>query len=100
MKENYFCGKINSSQEPHIYGKYGYSIIKTKRSIEKHFFDIDDWEFYYDDGNIAGKSSILSNIHAMNLYAYRKDKCYLSAIAQYLLPAFLHFFFECPHHYC
>ena len=59
---------LREKSEPHIYGKYGYSIIKTKRSIEKHFFDIDDWEFYYDDGNIAGKSSILSNIHAMNSY--------------------------------
>ena len=59
---------LREKSEPHIYGKYGYSIIKTKRSIEKHFFDIDDWDFYYDDGNIAGKSSILSNIHAMNSY--------------------------------
>ncbi len=44
-------------QQP-VYGKLGYSIIKTKKSIAKHFFEIDKWNFYYDDGNLARKSAI------------------------------------------
>lgn len=59
---------LRQQSAPHIYGKYGYSVIKTRRSIDKHFFDIDSWDFYYDDGNIARKASILNNIHAMNSY--------------------------------
>lgn len=38
-----------------VYGKLGYSIIKTKKSIQRHFYEIYDWEFYYDDGNVARK---------------------------------------------
>ena len=51
-----------------IYGKLDYSIIKTKNSIEKHFFEIDDWEFYYNDGNLASKSSIKNQIEELNCY--------------------------------
>lgn len=51
-----------------VYGKIGYSIIKTKKSIDKHFFEINDWEFYYDDGNIARKTSIRNQIDALNCY--------------------------------
>ena len=51
-----------------VYGKLGYSIIKTKKSIQKHFYDIHDWDFYYDDGNLARKAAILSRIDALNCY--------------------------------
>ena len=51
-----------------IYGKIGYSIIKTKKSISKHFFEIDDWEFYYDDGNVAKKAAIKNQIESLNCY--------------------------------
>lgn len=51
-----------------VYGKIGYSIIKTKKSIDKHFFEIDDWEFYYDDGNVAKKTAIKNQIVALNCY--------------------------------
>ena len=51
-----------------VYGKLGYSIIKTKKSINKHFFEIHDWDFYYYDGNVAKKAAILSQIDALNCY--------------------------------
>ncbi|MEG0591549.1 MAG: DUF4238 domain-containing protein, partial [Lachnospiraceae bacterium] len=51
-----------------VYGKKGYSIIKTKKSINKHFFEIYDWEFYYDDGNVAKKTAINNQIEALNCY--------------------------------
>lgn len=51
-----------------IYAKVGYSIIKTKKSIDKHFFEIEDWDFYYDDGNVAKKTAIGNQINAMNSY--------------------------------
>lgn len=51
-----------------VYGKIGYSIIKTKKSIDKHFYEISDWEYYYDDGNVARKSSIKNQIEALNSY--------------------------------
>lgn len=51
-----------------VYGKLGYSIIKTTKSIKKHFFEIDDWDFYYDDGNLARKASIKKQIEALNCY--------------------------------
>lgn len=51
-----------------VYGKYGYSIIKTKKSIDKHFFELMDWDFLYDDGNIAKKRVIQNQIESMNSY--------------------------------
>lgn len=51
-----------------VYGKLGHSIIKLKKSIEKHFLEIDDWDFYYYDGNLAKKSAIKSQIEALNCY--------------------------------
>lgn len=44
---------LRSGMKYPVYGKCGYRIIKTKRSIEKHFFQIQDWEFYYDNGDIT-----------------------------------------------
>lgn len=57
----------NGFKQP-VYGKLGYSIIKTKKSIQKHFYEIHDWEFYYDDGNVAKKTTILNQIDALNCY--------------------------------
>lgn len=51
-----------------VYGKIGYSIIKTKKSIDKHFFEINDWEFYYDDGNVARQVAIKNQIDSLNCY--------------------------------
>lgn len=57
----------NGFKQP-VYGKLGYNIIKTKKSIQKHFHEIHDWEFYYDDGNAARKTAILNQIEALNCY--------------------------------
>lgn len=51
-----------------VYAKYGYSIITTKQSIRKHMNNIDDWEFYYEDGNKARNKAILNSIHGLNSY--------------------------------
>lgn len=51
-----------------VYGKLGYSIIKTRKSIKKHFFEIHDWDFYYYDGTVAKKAFILSQIDALKCY--------------------------------
>ncbi len=57
----------NGFKQP-IYGKYGYSIIKTKKSINKHFYEIPSWEFYYYDGNPARKTAIINQINALNCF--------------------------------
>ena len=59
---------LRKSYKQPVYGKIGYSTIKTKKSIQKHLYEIDDWEFYYEDGNIAKKAAILSQIDALNSY--------------------------------
>lgn len=61
----------NGAKQP-IYGKLGYSIIKTKKSIDKHFFEIMNCDFYYDDGNLAKKAAIKNQIEAMNSYILEK----------------------------
>ncbi len=45
----------NGFKKP-LYAKLGYSKICTKQSIRKHFRDIDKWDFYYNDGNLAPQS--------------------------------------------
>lgn len=50
VNQVYELMKINKPKP--IYGKLGYSIIKTKESIRKHLYDIDNWEFYYEDGDL------------------------------------------------
>lgn len=62
--------RINT-QKP-VYGKKGYSKIKTKSSIHKHIYDIHDWDFYYDDGNLAKKKSILNRIYDLNCYVLER----------------------------
>lgn len=56
-----------------VYAKLGYSIIKTKASIRKHFFDIDNWLFYYDDGCLAKQKAIMSRIYALNCYILESE---------------------------
>lgn len=59
--------------EQPVYAQYGYSIIKTKKSIQKHFFEVHDWEFYYEDGNVARKKSILNQIEEFNCYIHSDE---------------------------
>lgn len=61
-------GLLRDKFKQPVYGKLGYSIIKTKKSIKKHFFEIHDWDFYYYDGNVAKKAAILNQIDALNCY--------------------------------
>lgn len=69
---NYFVDKIYNSMRSNspkpVYGKLGYSIIKTKKSIYKHLFDIDKWDFYYDDGTTARKKALLNRFDDMRCY--------------------------------
>lgn len=58
--------RINATRK--VYGKKGYSIIKTKRSISKHFFEFYDWDFYYDNGDTAKRSSIINQVEDLNCY--------------------------------
>lgn len=57
----------NNSPKP-VYGKLGYSVIKTKESVRKHLYDIDKWDFYYFDGSIAKKNGIINRINDMRCY--------------------------------
>lgn len=59
---------LKTSAKQPIYGKIGYSIIATKKSVDKHLHEIDECDFYYADGNIASKESILNQIHSINSY--------------------------------
>lgn len=66
-----FVGMIYNylrKKENPVYGKYEHSVIKTKRSIEKHLFQIQDWQFFYDNGNVARKASILNYVNDLNSY--------------------------------
>lgn len=69
---NYFVERIYNlmrvETDKPVYAKFGYSIIKTKASIRKHFFDIDDWQFYYDNGNLGKQKAIMNKICALNCY--------------------------------
>lgn len=56
-----------------VYGKLGYIIIKTKASIRKHFFDIEKWHFFYDDGNVAKQKAIMSRIYGLNCYMLEEE---------------------------
>lgn len=51
-----------------VYGKLGYSIIKTKSSVRKHLMDIDKWDFYYENGDVAKKKAILNKINDIRCY--------------------------------
>ena len=62
-----FCIMRTGTDKP-VYAKMGYSIIKTKASIRKHFFDIDKWKFFYDDGNVAKQKAIMARIQGLTCY--------------------------------
>lgn len=57
----------NNSPLP-VYGKLGYSLIKTKTSVYKHLYDIDNWDFYYYDGRIAKKKAFLNRFNDARCY--------------------------------
>lgn len=58
---------INNKPAP-VYGKLGYSVIKTKSSVRKHLRDIDKWDFYYENGDIAKKKALLNRINDIRCY--------------------------------
>ena len=71
---------MREKRNPPVYGKLGYSIIKTKSSIRKHISEVDQWDFFYDDGNAAKKKAIIKDIHAINSYVIEDglDSCFES----------------------
>lgn len=58
---------INNQPSP-VYGKLGYSVIKTKQSVRKHLKDIENWDFYYHNGDMAKKKAILNRIRDIRCY--------------------------------
>lgn len=62
-----FDSMRENSPQP-VYGKLGYSLIKTKHSVRKHLYDIDSWDFYYDDGTTARKKALLNRFNDMRCY--------------------------------
>lgn len=62
-----FNAMKNNSPRP-VYGKLGYSKINTKKSVYKHLYDIDSWDFYYDDGTTAKKKALLNRFHDIRCY--------------------------------
>lgn len=58
---------VNNSPKP-VYGKLGYSIIKTKKSVYKHLYDINDWDFFYYDGTVARKQSLINRFNDFRCY--------------------------------
>ena len=69
---NYFAEMVYESMiynDPKpVYGKLGYSIIKTKRSVHKHLYEIDNWDFYYEDGTTARKNGLLNRFNDIRCY--------------------------------
>ena len=65
--EMVYDSMVHNSPKP-VYGKLGYSIIKTKKSIRKHLHEIDDWDFYYEDGTTARKQSLINRFNDMRCY--------------------------------
>ena len=80
VNQIYSIMRENSSNP--IYAKLGHSIIRTKKSIRKHLHEVDDWQFYYEDGNIARQKAVQRNINSINSYVletsfddYFEKKC-------------------------
>ncbi len=69
---NYYANAVYESminnKPASVYGKLGYSIIKTKSSVQKHLMDIDKWDFYYENGDVAKKKAILNRINDIRCY--------------------------------
>ena len=72
MVYSFFVNEIFNSMRTNsprpVYGKLGYSLIKTKRSVYKHLYDIDSWDFYYDDGTTARKKALLNRFNDMRCF--------------------------------
>ena len=62
-----FNSMRNNVPQP-VYGKLGYSLIKTQKSVYKHLYEIDSWDFYYDDGTAARKKALLNRFNDMHCY--------------------------------
>ena len=62
-----FNSMRTNSPQP-VYGKLGYSLIKAKKSVYKHLYDIDSWDFYYDDGTTARKKALLNRFNDIRCY--------------------------------
>lgn len=58
--------RTNSPQP--VYGKLNHSIIRTKDSVRKHLFEIENWDFYYDDGTVAKKNALLNRFNDIRCY--------------------------------
>ena len=69
---NYFVNEVHESmvnnQPKPVYAKLGYSTIKTKKSIRKHILQIDEWDFYYYDGNLARSKGLIDRFKNLNCY--------------------------------
>lgn len=65
--DSVYDAMINNEPDP-VYGKIGYSIIKTKESIRKHLDSIEKWDFYYINGGDAKKKSIINRINDIRCY--------------------------------
>lgn len=65
---NQIYGLMRNRTPQPVYGKLGYSIIKTRNSINKHLDDIYNWDFFYDDGNVARNKAIINDIDNLNCY--------------------------------
>lgn len=73
----YFANKIyekmrNGGDKP-IYAKFGHSVIRTRESVRKHLFDVQDWEFYYDNDEVASKSKILRRFDEVKCYLLEEE---------------------------
>lgn len=69
---NYFVDEVfnimrTGGPQP-VYGKFGYSVIRTRRSVQKHLFDINNWKFYYDDGKEARTAALLNRFKDLRCY--------------------------------
>ena len=42
--------------------------VKMKKSVYKHLYDIDSWDFFYDDGTTARKKALLNRFDDMRCY--------------------------------
>lgn len=78
-----FSEKIKTvlrTREKPIYAKCDYNIIKSRNSIKKHLYSIDDWEYYYDTGENASKARIENQLKDITSYVLEDglDKYYES----------------------
>lgn len=56
-----------------IYAKYGSSFIRTKESVRKHLYEVQNWEFYYENGNVAAGRRVLNRFNNINCYLLEEE---------------------------